>query len=59
MTNMCCEVNSKYFTLFQVCGVNVELRIGIVDDWKVDCTDSQFENWESKLPHGTKMDETG
>ena len=38
---MCCEVNSKYSTLFQVCGVNVELRIGVIDNWKVACTDSK------------------
>ena len=40
MTKMFCEVNLKDSTLFQVCGVNVELRIGIIDDWKVDCADS-------------------
>ena len=39
VTKTCCEVNSKYFTLFEVCGVDVELRIAIVDDWEVDCTD--------------------
>ena len=41
VTNMCCEVNLKYFTLFQACGVDVELRIGIMDDWVVDWTDTK------------------
>ena len=27
--------------ILSVCGVNVELRIGILDNWKVDFTDSK------------------
>ena len=41
VTKTCCDFNLEYSTLFQVCGVNVELRIGILDDWNVDCTDSK------------------
>ena len=41
MTKMCCEVNLKNSALFQVCGFDVELGIGIIDNWKVDCSDSR------------------
>ena len=40
VTETSCEVKMKYSTLLQVRGVNVELRIGVIDNWKVDCSDS-------------------
>ena len=49
MTKTCCEVNLKYSTFFQVRGVNVELRIGIIDDWKVDCTNSKVPDCKLDL----------
>ena len=48
-TKTCCEANLKYSTLFQVCGVNVEPRIGIADNWKVDFTDSKVTDHRINL----------
>ena len=49
VTKMCCGVNLKYSTFFQVCGVNVELWIEIVDNWEVDCTNSKVTDLKINL----------